>query len=438
MSGLMIGLLGIVAFFILLIFRMPIGFAMAITGFVGFAYLNSPASALKVLSSEIFSNFTNYTLSEIPLFILMGFAAYHAGLGSKLYSFAYKLIGHFPGGLAIATQPTCAIFGAVCGSNTATAATIGSISIPEMKKYNYDISLATGSVAAGGSLGTLIPPSVNFIIYGIATQTSIGALFLAGIMPGILLTLLNMIAVYYLTQKNPALGPPGPKASWKERFDAAKDGGLWEVFLIFILSLGGLFLGWFTPTESGAVGAFGVIVLTLLRKLLNWEGLKKALSDTTKTTAMIMLLLAGAIIFGRFMAISRLPFELGSLVAKVSLPPFLVMVLILFIYFILGLFMDALAMVLLTIPIFYPIAVNTLGYDPIWFGAIIVLALSMGCITPPVGINVYVIKGVVPDVPLEAIFRGIWPFFWALTVCLLLLVAFPQIVTFLPNLIMKI
>lgn len=438
MSGLAIGLLGIAAFFILLIFRMPIGFAMAIAGFAGFAYLNSPASALKVLSSEIFSNFTNYTLSEIPLFILMGFAAFHAGLGSKLYSFAYKMIGHFPGGLAIATQPTCAIFGAVCGSNTATAATIGSISIPEMKKYNYDMSLATGSVAAGGSLGTLIPPSVNFIIYGIATQTSIGALFLAGIVPGILLTVLNMIAVFYLTHKNPALGPPGPKASWKERFDAARSGGLWEIFLIFILSLGGLFLGWFTPTESGAVGAFGVIVLTLLRKLLNWEGLKKALSDTTKTTAMIMLLLAGAIIFGRFMAISRLPFELGSLVAKVSLPPFLVMVLILFIYFILGLFMDALAMVLLTIPIFYPIVVNTLGYDPIWFGAIIVLALSMGCITPPVGINVYVIKGVVPGVPLETIFRGIWPFFWALAICLLLLVAFPQIVTFLPNLIMKI
>ena len=208
-------------------------------------------------------------------------------------------------------------------------------------------------------------------------------------------------------------------------------------FLIFILSLGGLFLGWFTPTESGAVGAFGVIVLTSIRRLLSWEGLTKALGDTTKTTAMIMLLLAGAIIFGRFMAISRLPFELGSLVAKVSLPPFLVMVLILFIYFILGLFMDALAMVLLTIPIFYPIVVNTLGYDPIWFGAIIVLALSMGCITPPVGINVYVIKGVVPDVPLETIFRGIWPFFWALTVCMLLLVAFPQIVTFLPNLIMN-
>ncbi len=436
MSGLTIGLLGIVAFFILLVFRMPIGFAMAVVGFVGFAYINSPTAALKVLSSEIFSNFTNYTLSEIPLFILMGFAAYHAGLGTKLYSFAYKMIGHFPGGLAIATQPTCAIFGAVCGSNTATAATIGSISIPEMKKYDYDISLATGSVAAGGSLGTLIPPSVNFIIYGIATQTSIGALFLAGIAPGILLTILNMIAVFYMTRKNPALGPPGPKASWEERIEAAKGGGLWEVFLIFALSLGGLFLGWFTPTESGAVGAFGVIVLTSLRGLLNWEGLKKALADTTKTTAMIMLLLAGAIIFGRFMAISRLPFELGSLVTKVMLPPFAVMILIIFIYFILGLFMDALAMVLLTIPIFYPIAVNILGYDPVWFGAIIVLALSMGCITPPVGINVYVIKGVVPDVPLETIFKGIWPFFWALTISMLILVACPQIVTFLPELIM--
>lgn len=307
MSGMTVGLLGIAAFFVLLIFRMPIGFAMAVVGFAGFAYLNSPAAALKVLSSEVFSTFTNYTLSEVPLFILMGFAAYHAGLGTKLYSFAYKMVGHFPGGLAVATQPTCALFGAVCGSNTATAATIGSISIPEMRKYNYDLSLATGSVAAGGSLGTLIPASINFIIYGIATQTSIGALFLAGIVPGILLTLLNIIAVYYVTyNKNPALGPPGPIASWKERLEAAKGGGLWEVFLIFVLSLGGLFLGWFTPTESGAVGAFGVLVLTILRRMLSWEGVKKALGDATKTTAMIMLLLTGAIIFGRFMAISRL------------------------------------------------------------------------------------------------------------------------------------
>lgn len=383
---------------------------------------------------EIYSSFSSYTLSVIPMFVWMGFLAYYSGIGTRLYVFAYRLIGHWPGGLAIATQAACAIFGAICGSNTATAATMGAISLPEMKKYNYENSLATASVAAGGVLGVLIPPSVIFIVYGMATQQSIGKLFIAGILPGILLMLLYMAVIFLLALRRPQIAPAGPVASWKERLDALR-GGLLEVIVVFALSMGGLFAGWFTATEAGAVGAMGVLLVSLAGRNLSWEGFKRSLFDTTKTTAMIMLLVAGSAVFGRFMAVSRVPFELASWTGSLDLPAFAVMGFILLIYLVLGCFIDALALVLLTIPIFYPIAVETLGYDPIWFGVIIVLVVAMGVITPPVGMNVYIIKGIVPDVPLELIFKGIWPFLLAIIVCLVILIAFPQIATVLPGLL---
>lgn len=434
MNEITTGLLSIILFFVLLGFKMPIAYAMAMAGFLGFSYIVSPAAAFRVVSKDIYTTFSSYTLSVIPMFVFMGFIAFYSGIGSRIYNFAYKLIGHLPGGLSIATQVTCGLFGAVCGSNTATAATIGAIAIPEMKKYKYNDSLSTASVAAGGALGILIPPSVIFIVYGIATEQSVGSLFLAGIVPGLLLMCLYMLTVYILAKKNPLLAPPGPKYSWKERFESLR-GGIWEVAIIFALSLGGLFLGWFTPTESGAVGAFGILALSLLEKQLTFEGLKKALTDSTRTTAMIMLLVAGAVIFGRLMAVSRIPFELANWAGNLPLPPYAVMAIILAIYFVLGFFIDALALVLLTIPIFYPVAVNVLGYDPIWFGVIIVLVVAMGVITPPVGMNVYVIKGIVPDIALETIFRGIWPFVGALTLCIFLLIAFTPIATFLPELL---
>jgi len=365
----------------------------------------------------------------------MGFLAFYSGIGTRLYVFAYKLIGHYPGGLAIATQAACAVFGAICGSNTATAATIGAIALPEMRKYKYDTSLATASIAAGGVLGVLIPPSVIFIIYGMATEQSVGKLFMAGIMPGILLMLLYMAAIYIVVSRDPNLGPAGPRASWKERLEALR-GGLGEVLFIFSISMGGLFAGWFTPTEAGAVGAAGVLGVALVQRKITWEGFNKSLLDATRTTAMIMLLVAGAMVFGRLMAISRVPFEMAQWAGALPLPPFAVMIIILLIYLVLGCFIDALAMVLLTIPIFYPVVVNTLGYDPIWFGVIIVLTVAMGVITPPVGMNVYIIKGVAPDVPLEVIYKGIWPFLFALIICLALLMVFPQIATYLPNLLM--
>ncbi len=434
MSPLSIGLLSIIGFFGLLILRVPIAYAMALVGFAGFGYLASPAAAFSMVTKEIYSTFSSYSLGVIAMFVWMGFLAYYSGIGSRLFVFAYKLIGHYPGGLAIATQAACAVFGAICGSNTATAATIGAIALPEMKKYKYDPSLATASVAAGGVLGVLIPPSVIFIVYGMATEQSIGRLFIAGIVPGILLMLLYMGVIYLMAGRNPDLGPPGPKADWKEKLEALR-GGLGEVLVIFAVSMGGLFTGKFTPTEAGAVGAAGVLGVALLKRSITREGFQKSLMDATRTTAMIMLLIAGAMIFGRLMAISRLPFEVAQWAGALPLPPFAVMAIILLIYLILGCFIDALAMILLTIPIFYPIAINTLGYDPIWFGVIIVLVVAMGVITPPVGMNVYILKGIVPEIPLEVIFKGIWPYLWAIIICLAILLVFPQIVTFLPNMV---
>lgn len=428
------GYISLLAFIILLALRMPIAYAMALVGFVGFSYLTSPSAAFNMVVKEIYSTFSSYSLSVIAMFVWMGFLAFYSGIGSQLYVFAYKLIGHYPGGLAIATQAACAVFGAICGSNTATAATIGAIALPEMKKYRYDPSLATASVAAGGVLGVLIPPSVIFIIYGMSTEQSVGKLFMAGILPGILLMLLYMATIYIISSRNPRLGPAGPRAGWKERLGSLR-GGLAEVLFVFSLSIGGLFAGWFTPTEAGAVGAAGVLAAALVKRSISWEGFRKSLLEATRTTAMIMLLIAGAMIFGRLMAISRIPFELANWAGTLTLPPFAVMAMILLIYLILGCFIDALALVLLTIPIFYPIAVGILGYDPIWFGVIIVLTVAMGVITPPVGMNVYIIKGVAPEVPLEVIFRGIWPFLLAVIVCLAILIAFPQIATFLPDML---
>lgn len=429
-----VGLIGILSFFFLIIIRVPIAYAMALVGFIGFSYLVSVPAAISLVSTDLFSTFSSYSLSVIPMFIWMGFLAFHAGIGARLYDLAYKLIGHLSGGLAIATQATCALFGAVCGSNTATAATIGAIALPEMRKYNYDVSLSTASVAAGGALGVLIPPSVIFIVYAISAEQSVGKLFMAGIVPGILLMLLYMLVIYILARRNPLLGPAGPKFSWRERVQAL-GGGLLEVMIIFAISLGGLFAGWFMPTEAGAVGVAGVLLVTAVKRRVNLAIIMKSLADTTRTTAMIMLLVASAVIFGRFIAISRIPFAMADWAAALDLPAFAVIALIMLIYLVLGCFIDALALILLTIPIFLPVAVNVLGYDPIWFGVIIVMVVAMGVITPPVGMNVYIIKGVAGNVPLEVIFRGIWPFLFAIFVCLALLIAFPQLALFLPSLL---
>lgn len=436
MSPVEIGIIGILIFLALIALRVPIALAMFMVGYGGYAYLESFNAANHMLSTELFSSLSSYSLSVIPMFVWMGFLAYYSGIGGSLYNFAYRMIGHRPGGLAIATQAACAIFGAICGSNTATAATMGAIALPEMRKYNYDDSLSTASVAAAGALGVLIPPSVIFIVYGMSTQQSIGKLFIAGIIPGILLMLFYMLAIYLVVRKNPRLGPAGEKSTWRQRISSLR-GGLLEVLIVFCISLGGLFAGWFTPTESGAVGAASLLVIAVLRKKLTLKGFFSSLSDTTRTTAMIMFLVAGATVFGRFISISRLPFEMASWAAGLTLPPPVILAIVLVIYMILGCFIDALALVLLTVPIFYPVVVDVLRYDPIWFGVIIVMVVAMGVITPPVGMNVFIVKGVAKDVPLERIFKGIWPFFTALIACITVLVIFPQLSTFLPGLLTK-
>ena len=434
MSPIVIGFLGIFAVLFFMALRMPIAYVMALVGFVGFGYLTSFNAAFDIVSKELYSTFSSYSFSVIAMFVWMGFLAYHSGVGAKLYVFAYKLIGHWPGGLAVATQFASAIFGAICGSNTAAAATMGVIAFPEMKKYNYEPSLATASVAAGGVMGAILPPSVLFLVYAMQTEQSVGKLFIAGIVPGIMLTFLFIGAIFLLTRKNPELGPAGPVFSWGERWQALWQ-GVGEVAVVFFFSMGGLFLGWFTPTEAGSIGAFGILVVSLLGRNLSFKKFINSLVDATRTTAMIMFLVAGAMIFGRFMAVSRLPYELASWTAGLSLHPFIIMLLIYGIYLLIGCIMDAMAMMLLTIPIFYPIAVDLLGFDPIWFGVVVVLCAVMGVITPPVGMNVYIIKGIATEVPLETIFRGITPFLICVVICLVLILIFPQLVLFLPNMI---
>lgn len=429
-----VGIIGILLLLALIALRIPIAYSMLLVGFLGFSYLVSPQAALNMVTTELFSNFSSYTLSVIPMFVWMGFIAYYSGVGTGLYTLIYRLIGYRPGGLAIATQGACAIFGAICGSNTATAATMGAIALPEMRKYKYDDSLSTASVAAAGALGILIPPSVIFIVYGAATEQSIGKLFISGIIPGILLMVLYILTIFILVKINPEMAPAGQKFTFKEKVQALK-GGLFEIIITFIISLGGLFAGYFSATEAGAIGAGSILLITLLRGQLKWDGFIKSLKDTTRTSAMIMLLVAGAMVFGRFIAVSRLPFEMANWAANLNLPPFMIMAVILIIYLILGCFIDALALVLLTVPIFYPVVTDVLGYNPIWFGVITVLVVAMGVITPPVGMNVFIIKGVVKDVPLETIFKGVWPFIIAIFACIALLIIFPQIAIFLPNML---
>ncbi len=431
MSPCVIGLIGLAILIILLFARIPVGFAMAIVGFGGFVQLVNLDAALSLLARDVFSTFSSYGLTVIPLFIFMGQVSFHAGISRRLYDTAYAFIGHRPGGLAMATVGACTAFGAICGSSPATAATMATVALPEMKRYNYSMELATGAVASGGSLGMLIPPSVVFIGSGIMTGPSIGKLFMAGLLPGLLIAGLFCLAITISCRRNPAFGPPGPRTNWSGRINSLKGTG--ETLLLFILVMGGLFAGLFTPTEAGAIGALCSIGIALMGRNLTFAKLKLSLFETTRTACMVMIIVTGAVIFGHFLAVTRIPFDLASWVAGLALPRFVVMMVIIAVYLIGGCFIDALALILLTVPIFYPV-ILALNYDPIWFGVIIVLVTQMGVISPPVGINVYVVKGVAPDIPLGTIFKGVIPFLVALVLGTIVLIAIPQISLFLPGL----
>jgi len=432
MDPVSIGIIGILFLIFLFLLRMPIAFAMAFVGFIGFSYLSSLKVGLSLLARDVFEQFSSFPLSAIPMFILMGSFAFAAGIGKRLYDAAYKILGTLRGGLTIATVVACGGFAAICGSTAATAATIGKIALPEMQKYHYDDRLATGCIASAGTLGILIPPSTIFIVYGILTEQSIGKLFVAGIIPGIILALLFIGTVSIICLRNPGLGPPGAPTAWKDKVKALLEIG--EALVLFGVVIGGLFLGWFTPTQAGGIGAAGALLIGLVRRELSLRSFLEATKDGLRTSCMVICVIAGATIFGHFMAVSTIPFILADWVAGLPLPSMAVMGVIILIYLIGGCFMDAMALVVLTVPVIFPVVMR-LGFDPIWFGVIIVLISEMGVITPPVGVNVYVIKGIAPEIPLETIFKGIFPFLLAIVVSAALLIIFPQIALVLPNLI---
>jgi C4-dicarboxylate transporter DctM subunit len=424
------GIIGIVVLIAVFILGMPVGFSMALIGLLGFSFLVSTQAGLSMLARDIFATLSSYSLTVIPMFIFMGSIAFASGMSRRLYDTGYKLFGQLRGGLAMATIAACAGFAAMCGSTNATAAAMGRVSLPEMKRYNYDDSLATGCVAAAGSLGIMIPPSTVLIVYGILTGESIGKLFIAGVFPGIVIAILFIGVVVFLCWRNPKLAPAGEPTTWKEKLLSLT--GIIEMLVLFVLVIGGLFLGLFSPTQAGAAGAAGAIIIGLARRNLSWRGFLSAIKDSLQITCMVMVIVAGAIVFGHFIAIAKIPLVLANWVGGLDVPPMVVMVFIIFLYLIGGCFMDALALITLTIPIIFPLVI-AIGFHPIWFGVIIVLVTEIGVITPPVGVNVYVIKGIADDVPLESIFKGILPFLIALIVAVAILTIFPQIATFLPG-----
>ncbi len=431
MDNTTIGIIGFGIMLALMFLGLPIGVAMGAVGFLGFAWVNGLDSALNMLGLAPYSAVANYVLSVVPLFVLMGHLANETGIGQELYGAAQTWLRHRRGGLAMATVVACAGFAAISGSSVATAATMTTVALPEMRKLGYDPRLSTGSVAAGGTLGILIPPSVIFLIYGFLTETSIGKLFLAGVFPGIALTILFVVTIALVTWRDPTLSPKTePRASITERIVALRS--VWAVALLFLLVIGGMYGGVFTATEAAGIGAFGTLLLALARRRLTWPILWRALAATVETTAIITIILVGAVILGYFLAVTQLPMSLANAMANSGLSATSIMVLIIVAYLIMGAFMDELAMILLTVPILFPVCV-ALGYDPVWFGVIIVVVCQAGMIAPPVGLNVFVISGMVKDVPMEQIYRGILPFLAAMVLLLAILMIVPDLALYLPR-----
>jgi tripartite ATP-independent transporter DctM subunit len=429
MSPEIVGLLGVVLLLVLMFARMWIGAAMAAVGFIGFAYLSSMDKAFGIVALTPYNTLSNYTLTAVPMFVLMGTLVAGTGVGTDLYDAAYKWFGHLRGGLAIATVAACALFAAICGMSAAEALTIGKIALPEMKKHGYADSLATACVASAGTLGILIPPSLGFVLYGILTEQSVGFLFMAGILPGVLLSLLYMIAIMIWTMRNPKAGPAGPKTSFREKVISLKL--IWTTVALFVLVMGGIYMGLFTPTEGGAVGAFGAIIITLVSRQLTSKNLLSSIVETGLTTSLIVGIIMGAFIFQKFMAVSQLPFGMADFIKELSFSRYIIWAIIIVIYIILGMFLDIMSCMVITVPLIYPVILS-LGFDPIWFGVQVVLLMQMGLITPPVGMDVFILSSIT-DVPLGTIFKGVWPFVGAIMVCIILVTIFPQIALFLPS-----
>jgi C4-dicarboxylate transporter DctM subunit len=433
MSEVTIGIIGLAVILLMFLTGIELGFAMALVGFVGFSIIVTMKAALNLLAKDIFDVFASYGFTVIPLFVLMGQVAFNAGIAKRLYHSAYRFIGHIPGGMAMATVVGATAFKAICGSSPATAATFASVAVPEMDRYHYDKKLSTGIVATVGTLGILIPPSVTLIVFGIITEQSIGKLFLAGIIPGLIIAFFFICIIYGWCKINPALGPRGEKSTWRQRISSLPE--VFWVVLIFVLVVGGLMQGFFTPTEAGSIGTFAVLLLSVIKRDINFKGYLKSVAESLRTACMVLMLIAGSTILGHFLAVTRIPMIAADWIIGLSFHKDLVMVLIGLIYLLGGSFIDDLAFMVLATPIFYP-AIIKLGFDPIWFGMIIAITVMIGVVIPPVAINVFVVRNIT-KVPFGVIYRGVYPFLISLIVCAALLFLFPQLATFLPSVLMR-
>lgn len=435
MDPVIAGVIGTVLVFILLFLGMPIAFALMLVGFAGISYLASIEAALPIAARTVYEVSAYYPYTVIPLFIVMGGFAGSSGMTKDLYSTFDKWFRKLPGGLAIATIGACAGFAAVSGSSVATAATMGTVALPEMKRFNYHPRLATGSVAAGGTLGFLIPPSIGFIVYGMLTEQSIGKLLVAGMIPGLILAVAYMAIVVVWVKINPSIAPANPEAvSWREKFSALL--GVWEPLAIFLLVMGGIYGGLFTPTEAGAMGATVLFLVAIIKRKLNRQNLVGALLEAVRISVMVLFLVAGANVFSYFLALSTIPMKVASWAAVLEVSPYLIHTIIVIIYLFLGCFLDAISMMVLTMPVIYPV-ILALGFNPIWFGVIAVLMMEAGLITPPMGLNIFTVAGVAKDVPIETIFRGVAPFLLSIFAIVILITIFPKLALFLPNMMLR-
>lgn len=433
MSLALVGVIGIIVLLLLLfILGLPVGFAMGLVGFVGFCYVISFKAGLNMLGSVLWETFSKYGLTVIPLFIFMGQIAFYSGVNEKLYNAAYKWVGQIRGGIAMATVMACAAFSAICGSNAATAATMSTVALPQMKKFKYHHKLSTGAIACGSTLGVVIPPSVVLIVIGLSTEQSIAKLFYGGIGAGVILALLLILTVYAVCQYHTDWGPRAPESSMKEKLKSLA--GAVEMVVLFCSVMIGLYFGVFTPTEAGAVGSFFAVLIGVVQRSLNWKGFITSVTDTLRISCMVIVIVAGAMIFGRFLAVTRIPFDIAHWVVGLPVSNVVIMMIIFAIYVIGGAVMDALALLLITIPIFFPVA-RQLGYDPLWFAVTITVITTLGAVTPPVGATTYVVAGMAKDIPMGDIFKGVTYFLPAYLICVLILMLFPGIVLFLPDMI---
>jgi tripartite ATP-independent transporter DctM subunit len=425
------GLLGIVILLLLMfLLELPVGLAMGLVGLGGLWYILTPDAAITMIGNELWNVFPKYGLTVIPMFILMGQICFYSGVNQALYKTAYTWMGRTRGGLSMATIMACAGFSAICGSNTATAATMTSVALPEMKKYRYQPILSSSSIAVGSTLGVVIPPSVVLLVYGIYTEQSIGKLFWGSAIPGILLSILFCVTVYLICLVRPEWGPAGERTSMWEKIKSIP--GAFEMFVLFTLVMAGLYSGSYTPTEAGAAGAFFALALGIIRGKLTFKGFVASVMDTLKVTSMIILIVAGAVILGRFLTISRMPFEVADRIAALPVEPWVIIIAILIIYMIAGMVMDALGFLLVSIPIFFPVVMK-MGYDPIWFGCILCVVTTMGAVTPPVGICAYIVAGMDKETPLATVLKGVCWFLPAYWIVLLLMLFYPQTALFLPS-----